>query len=392
MKARLRIIFCCSVSWATLGHGQIASNQDQDLERDRIARLSDAPIASTHSAGSSKAIGPITEGMDSLIYNPANTVGRSRASSKKDAFASHFGFPYLVIQSTEGSDSFLEKSALAGEPSSTILSQMVEDASEEQYHFGRSTLMVPAVGLGRMIVAPLYDLQFNAVKASDTSDVVDLNYQKKVGAIAGLSFTDKKKELALGISAAFFNMDQIRGDFLASDMADTEVSKQQFEDATGSYSVLSLTTGLSWRINHKASPTISVTMKDLGGTDYSHQSGIGSDYKVEQNTSVGFAVSPSLGKWGFYNFVLETDEITNDELSLDKKIHASTGFDFGGRGSFSILSIYGGYDHLGGSYGGHINIGFIGLQYATFNENIGTYKEPIAQQRQSITASIDLAR
>jgi len=390
MKVLLTTFFCWALAHGTIGFSQIADNQDQDLDRDRIARLSDAPTSSTYAAGSSKAIGPIAEGMDSLIFNPANTV--RRVSSKKTPLTSYFNFPHVTIQSTEGSDSFLEKSALAGQPSNTVLTEIVEDASQGQYHFGRSTLLIPAIGIGRMIFAPLYDLQFSAVKASDESEVVDLNYQRRVGGIAGLSFSDAKQEFALGISAAYFDMDQLRGDFLSSELADEETQEQQFTDATGAYSATSLTVGTTWRISGKASPTISVTMKDFGGTEYTHKSGTGSDYKIEQNTSVGFAISPELSKWGFFNLVLETDKITDDELSLDKKFHASSGFDFGGRGDASWLSLFGGYDHLGGSYGGHINIGFIGLQYATFNENIGTNATPITQQRQSITASIDLAR
>src|SRR5262249_47939735 len=112
--------------------------------------------------------------------------------------------------------------------------------------------------------------------------------------------------------------------------------------------------GLDWRLGNKGSPTLAVAVKNLGGARFHGATGTTTD---KQDVNVGFALEPTLGKWGVLNLVLQADKLSDQDTALIKKYKVGTELLVGGYGSYATLALRGGYNYAGPSGGLYLNLG-----------------------------------
>src|SRR5690606_23248638 len=109
--------------------------------------------------------------------------------------------------------------------------------------------------------------------------------------------------------------------------------------------------GMLWRLGKKAMPTLAVVARDVADTVYKVQKGDGEEQKDLQDLTLGFSVSPELGKWGHLHMMIEGSRLSNDEVTLQKRLRGGFELTFGERyGSDSILALRVGGNSAGASY------------------------------------------
>lgn len=353
------------------------------------AKLSKQPFGSTGLDGRAGTSVPTFGGPDSAMSNPAS-IGIND-DTPSTAWVKHFHFPLVYGAYNEHSKSLLETISFQGGLKGAEFQESVIAARDGKPQYSRASLF-PNARIGQVIIGPIYDIELASTKIHPDNDIVEFAYQRKTGAGLGWSIVDPSGSLKIGLFAHYLELERFQGSYISDQVMDISESEQLIEDGMGRYKGLGLNVGLLWKMKHKMTPVVSLRAKDVGGTHYFHQNGSGESFTNKQDLGIGLGFSPQIFSQVFAHIFLEGNNLTNDEVPVESKGRLGGGLTFGGRDAFSICGVNMGLDASGFAYGGHLNIGLIGVQYANFAVDVGTEDHRAIERRQSGSLSINLAQ
>lgn len=366
---------------STYASPEVAEGQTQR------ARISDSFITTTKDEARGGLISPFAEGLDASTQNPAR-IGVNRA--KPEQSVSQFHFPYAAASYNEDSQDLSADLINAGGAGFSEFSQAITSASNGKAQYARTSAALD-FGFKNVLITPLMDQQLAAARIDEASDSVELLYQQRSAIGGGLSFADPTETLRLGFFGAYSSLKRVTGLYSAEELGDAEEQKALFQGTSVYYTGMDMNIGLSWRIVKKAEPTLNVTVNHLGGTTYQTNKAEVEPLEDAQKLNLGFGVTPPIGRWASLNFGVGMMDLTNKELDTSKKWQSSLELNTFGVGNHAVLGLRTGVNSKGMSYGSHINIGFIGLQYANFPEDIGIDGHPVIERRNAASIAVDLA-
>lgn len=379
--------FNLSVLLLSLAPSQLGAQTIEPTAAEAQTVVDDSPFATARAAAMGGAISPLADGPGAYYYNPAG-IGWVQ-DRKSQSLVRQLHFPYVGVSFNENSRNLYDDFEEEGARSDPIIGSAVVDAHAGKRQYARVSLL-PNVVLGRLMVGGLVDQQLAAVPTG-TDGVIDTRYVQSSGVVFGTSASDPKGRLSLGVSSGMISRTDVKGNFLYTDMADTATRKQVLADSTEKYSGTPINAGLVWRLSPKGNPSISVAMRDLGGTTYSNSSADGEDLVIKEDMTIGFGLSPNLGKWGQLNLALEGGRLSDGEVAINKKTRVGLELTLGGKGSAALLALRSGYNYAGASYGASINLGLLGMQYSNHAEDIGIGNRRVIERRSTAIFTVNVA-
>ena len=357
-----------------------------------ITKLNDDYWASAKGAGLSGGASPLVSGMDAPYYNPAGIGGIHLSPKEAKKTARYIGFPYVGV--AIGEDSVDLQSEFSKTPNSTDggpTTAAILDAHAGKRQFGRFSF-VPGFVVSRFMFNYAYDYQVAAVAKDDDSGLIDAHQRISSGPGMGFSATDPDGIFYLGAYSAFLTREVIKADLTFSSVNNAETRSDTFDEHRKTYTGLDTNVGILWRVAKKAKPSFSLVARHAGDTKFEPSDASDEAVEVEQDVVVGFSASPQLGKWGFFNFVMEADKITDEETAIEKKVRAGFELTIGALfGNNSGFGVRGGVNAAGGSYGFHANLGLVRIQASSFAEDIGVDNEKVIERRYVANISVNVA-
>jgi hypothetical protein len=360
---------------------------DLDSEESSRLKLDDAPYVTGRAPGMANALSTLADGADAPYYNPAGIGGYNDGKTSRN-FIRQFHFPYAGIAANENSTKLYNeyKKSDASTNSKAVTTILDHGADKRQY--ARFSLF-PNVVTGRIIFGPIVDHQVAAVPVGGSSDLIHAHYAQTSGFGVGTSMSDNKGTISLGVFAAMMNRKDTEGEFDFQRV----INKDERQAELGANSVNSsgraINAGVNWRISDKHNTRLALVARNLGDTKYVIS---GDDhFLVKQDLTIGFSVSPKLGKWGIWNLILEGGRLSDENTAVNKKIRIGTELLVGVSKGPPLLGIRAGYNLAGVSYGAHLDIGLVGFQFASSAEDVGIDNDHVVERRNIAIMSINVA-
>lgn len=346
------------------------------------------PLGTTRSAGMSEALGAVADDLDALLFNPAGIGGKFH--KKNPPALRKLYFPQVSIFANKNSlDLNTEFSSEGGADSSAIGSAIV-DANAGKRQYARASSVVGVV-IGRFIVVPYNDIQIAAVSQGESTNLVDMRYRSQSGVGFGFSAQDSSERFSLGYSGYIAQRSEIYGAFQYADIIDSAARKSLLKDNTVKSSARAHNLGFTWRMAKTAAPTLSVLVRDLGGTKFVPADSSNDEIVYKQDLTTGFSLGTQPGKPMMFTYMLEADRLADDEVSFEKKLKTSFEWTFAGTGSYARFALRGGYTFAGPSAGFSINLGIIGLEAGLYSVDVGKGNEKLTEHRYTGTLYVNVA-
>lgn len=374
------------VLWGLALSGNMAMAQSAD--NTSLTVLDRDFWTSPRAAAMAGALSPLADSGDAAYYNPAGIGGVQLRSEKN--FLRTLDFPFFGVGANENSQDMI-KNFGADVSSDTTVSQAYLDAYAGKRQYGRFSF-IPKLGLGRTLFAYHYDTQIASVNQGAPNYDVDTHYRLSQGPGAGISLADRDNRFLLGVYAASLTRQETDAVLSWAELNDATQRKSVLNAQGTKYTALATNVGLMWRLAQTAQPTLAVVARDLGDTTYKASSGPGEDYKEQQDLTVGFRVSPSIGKWSTLHLVVEGARLSDDDIALTKKVRFGMEWTFGSLwSSDSVFALRGGVNHSGIAYGLGLNLGLINVQAASYAEDIGIGNARVIERRSLGVIKINIA-
>lgn len=351
--------------------------------------LDDRPIVSSRGAGMSDALTPFADDWDALGYNPAGIGSRDKGGREK--FLRKLYFPKGAAAANQNVVNYYSEFQGEGGNEDRGRGKAVAEAHDGQRQFARGQISLLGFAAGPFAMVPIYDQQIAAVSKTGTDgQEVDLKYRQTSGVLGGIRFGDPGSKFSIGASAHYFSMTQTDGTFAYDSIVNTEDRDKAFKDKTGSFSGYSPNVGLMWRLPKKPYPTIAVAVRNVGNPTYKDSSKKIDDLKLQEDASLAFGLSPQIKSWGFFNFSLEANKLTQGKTELRKKFRTGAEFLLGGQDSDARLGLRGGYEITGPSFGLVLNVGLIAIEAGSQMIDISSTNEIQAERRHSVSAQVNV--
>ena len=367
-----------------------ASSGEASPTIDEDTILDEAPIISSRAAGLGGALSTLADDLDAAYYNPAG-IGGLHWGKEKAPLTRKVYFPFVGAGVNKATNSVIKDFRSEDGTRDTTVGRTIINANEGERQYARATAAFGVV-FGRLLVAPFTDHQIAAVSYGQDTDLIKARYRTLTGGVVGASVCDPGGRLYLGFSSFYLSRKETVGDFNYLDMLDKSSRNSAFNDASTKYTGVANNVGAIWRLADKGRPSLGLSVKNLGGTNYKSSSSDSEDLKVEQDFTVGFSYSPNLSKgWGLLNFIVEEDHISNKEISLHKKHKLGLEWLIGGMGSYTTFGLRTGYNEAGVSLGLTLNAGILALEVASQAEDIGVDNKRVTERRTIVTFGVNVA-
>jgi len=393
LNEQLTLVFRWQVSLILLAFFPSNGFSQQDIEQEESDRrhqqtvLDRSPILSPRAKAMGGALSGIAEGIDATYYNPAGIGGIGFRESYPRV--RQLSFPAAGVSVNNNFSSV--HSEFTQSAADETLKRGIINAYANQRFYSRLGLF-PNVVIGRTIVGAIADQQFAAVPYGGDSDLVATRFRELQGYGAGFSMTDRDNRLFVGVY--YFSLDRrdVVGDFLFRDVELPESREQVFSENSFRYSGNGYHAGLLWRVAHPIHPTFSLVLRNVGHTTYhSKDPNEYDDLRERQDMTFGFTLSPSLSSWGRIHVTLQADGLDEVNRSIEKKLRLGGELLFFEDDQRAPFALRAGLNSAGFSYGAHIHLNLISLQYADYAEDVGILNHKVIDRRQEIMAVIDLA-
>lgn len=346
------------------------------------------PIGTTRSAGMSETLGAVADDLDALLFNPAGIGGRFH--KKNPPALRKLYFPQVSVFANKNSKDLNTEYGAEGGAGNSAIGSAIVDANAGKRQYARASSVVGVV-VGRIIVVPYNDIQIASVSQGEGSNLVDMRYRSQSGVGFGFSAQDDSERFSLGYSGYVAQRSEIYGAFLYSDIIDVDARKTLLKENTIKSSARAHNVGFSWQMAKTAAPTLSVLVRDLGGTKFVPSDSRNEVVVYDQDLTTGFSLGTQPGKSMMFTYMLEASRLAEDEVSFEKKLKTSFEWTFAGTGSYARFALRGGYSFAGPSAGLSINFGIIGLEAGLYSVDVGTGNEKLTEQRYAGTLYVNVA-
>ena len=367
---------------------------EDDLSQNEIKTVLDSdPYISARAAGMGGALSTLADGVHAPFYNPAG-IGGLHWEKTKPPIIRQFHFPYLGAGANENAVSLNKEFKKTDGSAEKTVGQSIIDAYSGKRQYARASGMFSFV-LSRFTILQSSDIQFAAFRKSENNQTpltpeestINAKYRSNSSTGAGLSVTDPKGTFYLGVFSAYSQRKVFSGDFSYDQLVRREDRQADISTKMKHYSGVSTNVGMLWLLGQYGRPSLAVVSKNVGKSFY-HLKNIDADTAAEDKTivenddlTIGFSVSPHIGKSGAFNFIVEGHHLTDKEVSLNKKFRTAMEFNFGGFGSEATLGIRTGYNLAGISGGLNLNLDLIQFEIASQAEDIGIGNRHVVERR-----------
>ena len=351
-----------------------------------------APVASARAMGMGGAISPIADDLDGVYYNPAGIGGFGWDSSAKPPTLRKLYFPYVAVAANSNASKLNSDFGKEDGARNASIGSAIVDANAGSRQYGRASFGLGAI-FKRTAIVPFHDQQMAAVGQGNGTDLVDLRYRTTSGVAWGTSFSNPAADsLSFGIGGQYNSIEQIEGQFAYLDLVNQEERAKAVKDRTYKFSGTAMHAGMLWRFSKDSAPTLAVVARNAGNTRYSAAKPDYDDLVMKEDLTVGFAMSPKIGKATLLNWVLEANRISDTNVTLRKKLKTGLEMLIGsGPGSYATFGLRAGYNHAGGSAGISANLGIITLEAASQAEDIGLENSRVIERRTVGVVSVNVA-
>jgi hypothetical protein len=348
-----------------------------------------APWISARAAGMSEAVDPIANGMEAPYYNPA-AIGGLQYKQERPA-VSQLYFPYLGAAVNRSSQSLHQALRNGGDLNDSSVANELLQAYDGEHPYARLSLL-PALTVYRIFFALPYDVRAMSTPNSTDNDLLDVHYREQSGPVLGTSMASPKRDFYLGISAQYLSRKVIQGSFPLATVNDVDSRRKAFRDSQEKYSGVPVHVGALWNGAYRLRPSVSLVARNIGNTALKSTDPETASQRIKEDVTLGFALSPNLGKWGMLNVVLEANQLTQKSIPSKDKLRFGTELTIGNAfGADSGFAVRTGYSMAGISYGLGVNAGMFGLQAASFAEDIGADSSRVIERRTVINLGINIA-
>ena len=373
------------------------ADSHEDETEDVKTVLDDSPFLSARAAGMGGALSTLADGIHAPFYNPAG-IGGLHWGRTRPPVIRQLHFPYVGVGANEATAKLKKEFSELGGGDDKGVGAAIVDAHAGQRQYGRGTALVSMV-VSRLMFVQSFDTQFAAFRKENETDpakAISASYRSQSGTGAGMSVTDSKETLYLGAFASFNQRSQLKGDFAYNDLVRSEDRKANLSPNMKRYSGVAGNLGMIWKLGNYGRPALALVNKNVGGARY-NLSGDKSQTDPEEhrivdpeNLTIGFSLSPEVGKNGAFNFIIEGQNLTQKEVALNKKFRTAVELNLGGFGSEAVFGVRAGYNLAGASFGLNLNLGLVQFEAASHAEDIGTGNLHVAERRNVAVFSVNV--
>lgn len=365
--------------------------QDSSEGRQKV-RLDPAPWADARSSGLSRAVAPIANGIEAPYYNPAGIGGLYLEGDGEDRPAvSRLTVPFFA-GSLHHNSARLQRQMSQGQGlDNTTMTDEILQAQQGKRHYARLSI-VPNIQFYRMFLAYAYDQQLAAVAQDKAGEKIDIEMRISSGLYGGFSLADDTENFLFGLTVGHASRKVTAGTFSFAELNAPADRRAAFKAHQQYYDGLPIHTGMIWRIADEWRPTFSLVARDLTGTRYRSRNENVEDIRVQEDLSLAFALSPEVIDWGYANFVVEAEQLTETESSLVKKLRVGFELSIGNRfGSEAAFSLQTGYSSAGLSFGLGVNASILNIHIASYAEDVGIANHRVIERRHVANFAVNVA-
>ena len=353
------------------------------------------PFVTTRGSAMAGSLSTLADGIHAPFYNPAG-IGGIHLQGSQPPFIRLLHFPYFGISANKNSSNFYKtiKSRSKEENSSQDILNNIAD----KRYFARMSGLIGAV-MNRFVLLHYSDTQIAAYGNSTSSELGEIttSYKGQSGTGIGFSVTDTQGSFALGVFSAFVQKSRFNGPQNYQELiSPIHAPSKNFKSNPLKYQGISSNLGMLWVLSPIYKPSLAVVIRDLGGSRYDFQGDQSSISEEElklvenENLTLGFSVTPKLSSIGFVSFILEGQNLQDNEISLSKKIKTAAELNIGDFGSLAAVGIRVGYNYAGSSMGININTGLLQFEFSSYAEDIGIKNEHVVERRYSGVFSVNV--
>jgi len=354
--------------------------------------IDEDPMPSSRAAALGGALSTTADDFDAAFHNPAG-IGGLGLGKQRPPLIRKLYFPEVTVAANPNSTKLYNEFQKQGGASDSAIGAGIVDANAGKEQYGRANVMGGIV-FGRTLVAPFSDMQMAATAKDDGSGLINLHYRSMTGVGVGFSAQDSEGRISLGYFGYTATRQEIQGDVAYTDIVDKSKRAEALKDDEATYSGAGHNVGLIYRLGKRLAPTLAVSVTNLGDTHFRKTGGasnLSGDLVDKQDMTVGFSLSPQLGKVGICHFTLEAGRLSEENVSLLKKYRLGSELLLGGEGSYATFALRGGYNYTGASAGFALNLGLISLAATTYSVDIGTGNDTVTERREMATFTVNVA-
>jgi len=384
----MRLVLPTLIWLATLAPSARGQSSSSSAAAANRSVIDEDPLPSARAAALGGALSTTADDFDAAFHNPAG-IGGLGLGKRQLPLIRKLYFPEIAVAANPNSTKLYNEFQKQGGANDSAIGAGILDANAGKEQYGRASVMGGAV-FGRTLVVPFSDMQMAATAKDDGSGLIDLHYRRMTGIGFGFSAQDSEGRLSLGYFGYTATRQEIQGDVAYTDVADKSKRAEALKGDEATYSGAGHNVGLIYRLGKRLAPTLAVAVTNLGDTHF-HTTGGAADLVDKQDMTVGFSVSPQLGKVGICHFTLEAGRLNEENVSLLKKYRLGSEILLGGDGSYATFALRGGYNYTGPSAGFALNLGLISLAATTYSVDIGTGNDTVTERREMATFTVNVA-
>jgi hypothetical protein len=375
---RILIMMCCVAGVAS---AQDSSTSEVETVVDR------SPFISPRASAMAGAYSPFATNLDAAFQNPAGIGGYLEKSP--GSFVRQLNFPYAGITVNDSTRALNSDFSSQGGADDAEIGRTIIDAYGGKRQFARASI-VPNIVLSRLMLLPILDQQIAAIPQGSGTDEVKMHYRGSYGIGGGFSVSDPRGALTLGVFASSLSVQEVKGTALYSSVINADERNAAIGDITSKFSGKRVNAGLTYKLGKNGVTMFSLVARDLGHSQFNRTSGNGEELKFDEDWSLAFGASPRIGKSMALKYVLQADLISNHDLAIVEKLKTGIEFLYGSDLDRPLVGVRAGYNYSGLSTGFDLNLGMIGLQLASYAEDIGTGNSRVVERRNEISLMIEL--
>ncbi|NRA45201.1 MAG: hypothetical protein HRU09_09630 [Oligoflexales bacterium] len=390
--ALLNVCFCFIL--ADLGYSQ--SSDDNTVSEGEIKTvLDDAPFISARAAGMGGALSTVADGIHAPFYNPAG-IGGIHWGRKKAPIVRQLHFPYLGLAANENATELNREFTTNEDSTNRVIGKAIVDANAGKGQYARASGLFSLV-VSRLAFVQYQDSQIAAFRKTDETDgEISAAIRNQSGTGFGFSISDSRETLYLGAYTSYNYRRVFAGDFDCDQLVRQEERKAFFIPRQKKYTGMASNAGMIWVMGQYWRPSLALVSKNLGGSLYHYQGNkdfITPEEKTledKENISIGFSLSPRIGKHGAFNFIVEGQHLMEKEIALNKKFRTAMELNLGGFGSEAIFGARAGYNLAGASFGLSLNLDLVQFELASHAEDIGIGNRHVVERRNMGVFSVNV--
>ncbi len=345
--------------------------------------LDQSPVIVPRVDGFGGAGSALVDDVDAVYYNPAGIGGRGTNYSLP---LRKFFFPRFSLSANDHAKNYYNDFQKANGQQNKLSGSAVTNDQKNLREYARANVMLGVVA-GRVAVLPYFDDQIAAVPLG--LDQVKLRERSSSGVLTGFSYHSEKRGLSIGLSGDFFTASEVNGTFAYNTLANSTDRADAFKLVKANYNGNRLHSGLQWGSEKGPRPGIGIAIRDMGSKTFKSSTTDDTLFYPE-DLAVAFKLSPRLGSWGHFNYLLEGSQLGQNNTSIPNKLHTGVEVLFGHQDSLAHLGLRTGYSSVGMSGGVFINAGLLSIEGSTRSVNIGTGNQTILERRYQAVAAVNL--